>query len=181
MINIAWDDIKTDGVSTFPASEYNDLVAAAKHTQAQSAKWAVFDTATNYVFKVAATNRMTISYASSVTTVSGGGTTGDDIVIKANTVDLYPKIVFQGNSTLDLYSSTTIKLYASAANYAQLGVSGSDFQVTALGSNNNVALVPNGTGLVKFGTYTVKAAEVHTGYFTMLDQGGTSRKVMICA
>ena len=167
--------------STFPASEYNDLVAAAKHTSAQAAKWSVFNTTATYNFQVSGTERMRISYASSVTTVQGGTTAGDDLVLKGSNADAYPKIVLQGGSTLDLYSTSTTSLYSSATNYGRFGLTGSDFQVTAMGTNYNVALVPNGTGLVKFGTYTVKAAEVHTGYFTMLDSAGTSRKVMICA
>ena len=180
MINIAWDDVKVDGSTSLPASEYNDLVACAKHTSAQAAKWAVFDTATNYVFKVAATNRMTISYASSVTTVSGGGTAGDDIVIKANTVDLYPKIVFQGGTTLDLYGVPSVNLYSSATSYGGFTLTGSDFVIRSMGTNYNISFTPNGTGLVKFGTYTATPGAI-TGYITILDSGGTSRKIAVTA
>lgn len=34
---------------------------------------------------------------------------------------------------------------------------------------------------LRVGTYAVKAAEVHTGYITIKDAGGTERKVMVCA
>jgi len=180
---MVWDDIKVDGTSNLPASEYNDLVAAVKHTSALSAKWATFDAATIYTFKVAATERMRVSYASAVTTVQGGTATGDDIVIKANNTDAYPKIVFQGNSTLNLYAVGAVNLYTSATNYGQFTYTASpvDFKIVAIAANCNISLVPTGTGLVKFGTYTVKAAEAHVGYITMLDSEGTSRKVMICA
>lgn len=178
---MAWDDIKTDGVSTFPASEYNDLVAAVKHTSAQAAKWSIFDAATAYIFKIAATNMMMISYASNVTTISGGNVSGDDIVLKANTANAYPKIVLMGNTGIQLYAIPSVELYSSATNYGRLTLTGSDFTLQAMGANYNVSLVPNGTGLVKFGTYTVKAAEAFVGFITMLDSGGTSRKVMICA
>ena len=47
-------------------------------------------------------------------------------------------------------------------------------------SSGDLALLPN-SGYVKFGTYAGKAAEVHTGFITIKDAGGTSRKVMVCA
>lgn len=183
MINTAWDDVKTDGSSSLPASEYNDLVAAVKHTSVQAAYWATFDAATIYTFKVAATERMRISYASSVTTIQGGVTTGDDIVLKASNANAYPKIVLQGNTTADIYAVSGVNLYSSATNYGRFAyvASPSDFKVIAVAANTNISLVPTGTGLVKFGTYAAKTTEVHTGFTTMLDSGGTSRKVMICA
>ena len=37
------------------------------------------------------------------------------------------------------------------------------------------------TGVLKFGTYAVKAAEAFAGYVTITDSGGTPRKLMVCA
>jgi hypothetical protein len=181
VIEITWDDVKVDGSTTLPASEYNDLVAAAKHTSAQAAKWSIFNASANYIFQIAGVQMLSFTYSTNVTTITGGGTSGDDLVLKASGSNAYPKIILQGNTVIDMYAVSGVNLYSSATNYGRFYLTGSDCTLLAMGTNYNVSFVPNGTGLVKFGTYTVKAAEVHTGYITILDSGGTSRKVMVCA
>lgn len=74
---------------------------------------------------------------------------------------------------------------ASSVNYigATGGVTGSPGTVTlfAGGSDSDVdiALTPKGTGVLKFGTRTAIAAETVTGYITIKDSGGTSRKLAV--
>ena len=48
-------------------------------------------------------------------------------------------------------------------------------------ANRSIYLKPQGTGLVKFGTYAAKGAEAFAGVITMEDSGGTARKIMVCA
>jgi hypothetical protein len=175
---MAWDDVKVDGSSTLPASEYNDLVAAAKHTSAQSAKWSTFDAATTYTFKIAATTKLTITSGTGITTITGGTAAGDDVTIRANASDSYPKISFNGGTTLDLYGTTGINVCIGSNNCGQFNLAGSDFQVKSISTNYNIALVPNGTGVVKFGTYTGTPVTC-TGYISIQDSGGTVRRLMI--
>lgn len=74
---------------------------------------------------------------------------------------------------------------ASAVNYFQLtgGATGSPGVVTgsAQGTDSNIdiALTPKGSGVLKFGTHSAIAAESVTGYITIKDAGGTSRKIAV--
>ena len=45
----------------------------------------------------------------------------------------------------------------------------------------DIAISPKGAGLVRVGTHTLKGAEAFTGYITIKDSGGVSRKVMVCS
>lgn len=47
-------------------------------------------------------------------------------------------------------------------------------------SSGNLRLTPN-SGIVQFGTYAAKGAEVFAGYITINDTAGNARKVMVCA
>jgi hypothetical protein len=53
--------------------------------------------------------------------------------------------------------------------------------VRALGDDTNIdlALTPKGTGVVMFGTRTAIGAETVTGYITIKDSGGTTRKLAV--
>jgi hypothetical protein len=53
--------------------------------------------------------------------------------------------------------------------------------VRALGDDTNIDLLftPKGTGLMRFGTHSAIGAETVTGYITIKDAGGTSRKVAV--
>jgi hypothetical protein len=54
-------------------------------------------------------------------------------------------------------------------------------QVRALGDDTNIDLLftPKGTGVMQFGTHSAIAAETVTGYITIKDAGGTTRKVAV--
>lgn len=73
---------------------------------------------------------------------------------------------------------------ASAVNYVQVtgGATGSPATVTisAQGSSTDVdmALTPRGAGVIKFGTYTGTIL-TPTGYITIKDSGGTSRRLLV--
>jgi len=70
----------------------------------------------------------------------------------------------------------------SAANYLTVtgAATGAAPVLSAQGSDTNInlTLTPKGTGTVKFGTYTAGIL-AQTGYITITDSGGTSRRLLI--
>lgn len=70
-------------------------------------------------------------------------------------------------------------------NYFRLAGSNAGGGPTLLaeGSDTNIDMTftPKGTGNVRFGTYTAGAATDSTGYITVKDSGGTTRKLMVQA
>lgn len=86
--------------------------------------------------------------------------------------------------TSDGTINAQISPVAAAANYPQLQAiaAGGTPQYAVAGTDANIDLMlsPKGTGLVKFGTNTAKAAEAFASYITVKDSGGTTRKVMVC-
>jgi len=73
----------------------------------------------------------------------------------------------------------------SAVNYHQMtgSVTGSGVVYSAQGTDTNIDLVltPKGTGVLRFGTLTANADAPITGYITIKDAGGTTRKLAIIA
>lgn len=61
------------------------------------------------------------------------------------------------------------------------GATGVPPQVASIGSDTNVdlRLVPKGTGVLRFGTHSAIGAETVTGYITIKDNSGTSRKIAV--
>jgi len=70
-------------------------------------------------------------------------------------------------------------------NYARIAGANASGHPTILaeGSDTNIDLIftPKGTGNMRFGTYTAGAATDSTGYITVKDSGGTTRKLMVQA
>ena len=74
---------------------------------------------------------------------------------------------------------------ASAVNFLQVtgGATGVAPILSAAGSDTNIdlALTPKGTGVLAFGTLTANADAPITGYITIKDSGGTTRKLAVIA
>lgn len=72
---------------------------------------------------------------------------------------------------------------ASAVNYLYLtgAATGNAVTVSAAGSDSNIdfAITPKGTGNVRFGTHSAIAAETVTGYITIKDSAGNTRKLAV--
>lgn len=93
-------------------------------------------------------------------------------------------VIAQRNST----NAQIFRLYRTftdASNYERLALQSNAgiFEIAAetagTGTDNiDVQLTPAGTGLVRFGTYTVSAT-VNTGYISIKDSGGTTRLIAI--
>lgn len=75
-------------------------------------------------FQQGTTAMVTMDYASNVTTIAGGGVTGDDLKLKANTIDARPFLTMRGNAgaLLDVASGAF-----------EIGVGGSAIANVALG------------------------------------------------
>ena len=71
-------------------------------------------------FKDNATNFLTAAYNTNVTTLSGGGVTGDDLILKANTLNDYPIITLNGNTSIDLQAKTHTKFFSSSTEVGRL-------------------------------------------------------------
>jgi hypothetical protein len=83
---------------------------------------------------------------------------------------------------LDILDTSTPQFYithTAATDYLSVAVDGDSHAEFVTAQNGNIALLPGGTGLVKFGTHAAIGAETVTGYITIKDSGGTDRKVAI--
>ena len=116
----------------------------------------------------------------------GGNTANDILVIGCNSSDGRPFIRLNPNdggiNYIDMELTATGKIRYEWNNV--LGgyqyLSGGDW-IHEGSSNTHLYLKTNGTGLVKFGTYTAGAATDSIGYITIVDAGGTTRKLMVQA
>ena len=83
----------------------------------------------------------------------------------------------EGNETL------TLSGVGSAVNYANVKASatGNPVQFRALGDDTDIdlQLKPKGSGVVRFGSHSAIAAETVTGYITVKDDAGTTRKLAV--
>lgn len=72
---------------------------------------------------------------------------------------------------------------SNAVNYAQItgSATGNAVSVSAAGTDANIdfAITPKGTGVLRFGTHSALAAETVTGYITIKDAAGNSRKLAV--
>jgi hypothetical protein len=102
------------------------------------------------------------------------GSSNIDIVASANALTVF------GENSKPLYSATHT---ASAVNYISLAdnTTTNSPQVKALGEDTNIdlSIVPKGTGVVRYGTHSAIGAETVTGYITIKDSGGTTRKLAV--
>lgn len=83
--------------------------------------------------------------------------------------------------TYELYG-----VYTDSSNYVRASLSATSTSVTlaaetaGTGADDiDIAITPAGTGLLKFGSHSSIAAETVTGYITIKDSGGTSRKIAV--
>ena len=60
-------------------------------------------------------------------------------------------------------------------------ISRSRSTASAAGSDSNIdfAIAPKGTGVLRFGTHSALAAETVTGYITIKDSAGNTRKLAV--
>lgn len=87
-----------------------------------------------------------------------------------------------GTSTTTLNGQTDIGGTTTSVNFARVvgAATGAAPTISAQGSdaNINLKLTPKGTGVLQFGTFTAGALSP-TGYITITDAGGTSRRLLV--
>lgn len=132
---------------------------------------------------------------------AGGSTVANYISARGAATGAAPSLRAVGSDTnvgLDLYAQGTalIKFRNGNGVQAQAGIStaslvnypyffgsatGGRVTYAASGSDSNIdlELLPQGTGVVRFGTRTAIGAETVTGYITIKDSGGTTRKLAV--
>jgi len=120
-------------------------------------------------------------YASNISTISGGGVTGDKLYLKANTIDDWPRFRMDGLGWFgfDVPTGSGIYISEQATDFVHFKQSGGDSIIYARPNNNNLYLQTAGTGVVKFGTHNAITTETNSGYITIKDSGGTSRKLCV--
>jgi hypothetical protein len=143
-----------------------------------SVQFATNNTTSNIQFQVSNT-------ASAVNYVQvTGGATGNpsNVTISAQGSDTNTNMVFgkKGTGNFQFYGS--VQAGVGNANYFQMNgaASGSAPAILGVGSDADidVAFTPKGAGAVRFGTYTASVL-TPTGYITIKDSGGTSRRLLV--
>jgi hypothetical protein len=82
------------------------------------------------------------------------------------------------------FNDEQVRIVHTASSVNQLQLTGSattnPIALTAIGTDANIdlRLVPKGTGVVRFGTYTAGAV-AQAGYITVKDSGGTTRRLLV--
>jgi hypothetical protein len=113
-------------------------------------------------------------------TIYGGITAGDDLVLRCNTAESYPRIFLPGGAGATIYSSD-FTLHTGTDYIFIANITGADTVIMTGDNNKNIYLNPHGTGLVKFGTSVGTGDVVCNGYVTILDNAGAACKLMRCA
>lgn len=109
--------------------------------------------------------------------------------VRGAATGLAPAIGAEGaNTNVDLAvvgkGTGSIFLGSQNTNYVRINSKGTGVapEIAAEGDTNlDLWLLPKGTGLVKFGTFTGNADAAITGYVTIKDAGGTNRKLATIA
>ena len=113
-------------------------------------------------------------------TIQGLEATGKALDLYANGTDaIYHKIA--GDSIYSCGGGGTHYFRQNNANIIGIGSAGTDDLITGFTANNDIAIVPNGAGVLKFGAYNAGVAGDSTGYITIKDSAGNTRKLMVQA
>ena len=69
-------------------------------------------------------NMIKLTYASNITTLEGGLVTGDDLILKCNSINDYPVINLHGNSSIDVVSVNFVKFSVGLTEIFRIGDDG---------------------------------------------------------
>ena len=112
--------------------------------------------------------------------VPPSSTPGDYLRILPNTIDTSPKIDLTGSSFADIAVPSTkgVRIYDDVAStILRFDFSTPDSRISTY-TDYNLFLNPNGSGKVKFGTYTPGLA-VCTGTIAIIDAAGNATRVLV--
>lgn len=106
---------------------------------------------------------------------------GGDVTLQGDAADVLALRRSTSAQAFRLYGT-----YTDASNYVRLGLNTTSTTLTiaaetaGTGADDiDLAFTPAGTGTMKFGTHSAVAAETVTGYITIKDSGGTTRKLAV--
>ena len=116
-----------------------------------------------------------------------GGNLGAGIRSDVNSASANSELVFDNSITYLVGYNSKVYWAAQQAtnqvNYANTKGSATgvavEFQAQGDDTNIDLKLTPKGSGVVSFGTHAALGAETVTGYITIKDAGGTSRKIAV--
>ena len=120
--------------------------------------------------------------------LNGSATGGNlDLIAAGSDANIQTRIFSKGSGNLILAGNGAHQVrvvpVASAVNTIDLSGSATGNAVTAsaAGSDSNIdfAITPKGTGVLRFGTHSAIAAETVTGYITIKDSAGNTRKLAV--
>lgn len=117
-----------------------------------------------------------------------GAIAGQAVYLSAKGTDANIPFIIQSKGTQPFFFVVNNAIQFAALNttsavnylYATGGVAGSAGVLAATGSDANIDIkfTPKGTGVLQFGTYTAGIL-AQTGYITITDAGGTSRRLLV--
>ena len=113
---------------------------------------------------------------------SCSSTAGDGLRIYGNLTDILPRFQIAGNGSMEAVTTNggVFRVTDGTGTYIiDYLLSGTDAILESKTNNNNLYLKTNGTGKLKFGTYTAGIKADSIGYIEVLDSGGTSRRLMV--
>lgn len=92
-----------------------------------------------------------------------------------------PQITISGNTITTLLTNADIQILPAGTGRVQLdteiAIDGNS--IITLNTNANLALMPAGSGVLQFGTHSGLAGESLSGYITIVDATGVSRKLAV--
>ena len=121
--------------------------------------------------------------ASDWTVYPSGSYTGDTLTIKSNPTDANPRVYMAGNGAITMLLPNGVGCTfweATGSDFLKINWVTPDAQISTY-TNYNIALLPNGTGKVKFGTHTGSGDVACNGSIAILDAAGNARKLMTTA
>ena len=121
--------------------------------------------------------------AANTTAVYGGNTAGDVLILYGSVPNATPRIEVNGNNPIYTYLPNGLPLYlidSTGSTFLTFKWTTPDAQISTA-TNYNLALLPDGTGKVKFGTFTGSGDVAVNGSISILDSSGNARKLATVA
>ena len=115
--------------------------------------------------------------------VDPGGASTEDLTIYPNGADTVAHIKLNGLSSVELHpaAGAGVDIFDYVTQYGSIGYASPDMIITCIIADKNISLVPSGTGKVKFGTFTGSGDVAVNGSISILDSGGSARKLATVA
>ena len=173
MALIKWYEVATNDDCLEDDATWNDMITYIQHSACTD--FTIYETCpgTGQAFR--------FSISGDFSQIIGHEDAGKDMVIYANDSDVRSRIFLFGDGSIQLDTASSIIFKLDNSEFLNFDVDGTDNIVESVPDDDNLYLKTNGTGVVKFGTYSAKGAEAFDGFIPILDAAGNARKLMTCA